>query len=164
MDWTSLFSDGATLAAIAAAAVAFWQAVVATRQARAATAASEEAGRRADEANRALARSADAHETIALAHRPNAWGNPMPASDYKWAIRNSSGREMVVHGVEASPARAGSLLQVEGTLPASVRAGGLLRFDADARLGLVVDSFTIVWSFADDTDQRQHRSERLLRR
>ena len=162
MDWPLILSAGAALASFVAAAVAISQAATAARQARFSQAASEEAGRRAQEANDALARYAAAQESIALAQRPNAWGAPTPVSGTQWAIRNSSGREMVVHAVEVTPNNAQRFLRIEQSLPLQLRAGGFLRFDVDRRMGIAVDVFTIVWAFADDPQGRRHRSERLL--
>jgi hypothetical protein len=143
--------------------VAIWQAVSARGAQRDARAASADAAARAGEATEALHRMAAAQESIATASRPSAWGVPMALGSDVWAIRNSSGRTIVLLRVEASPAGAQPLLEIGGPLPRQFAPGDLLEFAARARFGLSIRIITLVWHFADEPENETHDSQRTLR-
>lgn len=159
-DWGGIVGGAA---GIIGGGVAVWQAVSARGARRDAQAASADAATRAGEANEALHRMAAAQESIATASRPSAWGVPAALGGDVWAIRNSSGRPIVLLRVEASPAEAQPLLEIGGTLPRQFPPGDLLEFAAHARLSLSVRIITLVWHFADEPESETHDSQRTLR-
>lgn len=159
-DWGGIAGG---VAGIIGGIVAIWQAFVARKARQEAQTASADAAARASEANAALHRMATAQESIATASRPSAWGVPTSLGGDVWAIRNSSGRPIVLLRVEASPAETQPLLEIGGTLPRQLPPGDLLEFAARARLSLSIRIITLVWHFADEPESETHDSQRTLR-
>jgi len=159
-DWGGIVGGAA---GIIGGGVAVWQGVSARGARRDAQGASAEAAARAREANAAMHRMAAAQESIATASRPSAWGVPVSLGGDVWAIRNSSGRPIVLLRVDASPTEAQPLLQIGGALPRQLPPGDLLELAAHARLSLSVRIITLVWHFADEPESETHDSRRTLR-
>lgn len=157
-DWIGIV---ATLAATLAAGAAFVQASQARRARADAQAAGRETAKLAAEANSAWNRIADAQETVAHAHRPKAWGPLKGGSGDLWVIRNTSERPITLHRIEVTPAEAHPLLEVDGDLPRTFKAGQQLQLWARTRLGLGIRGITLVWCFADE-DGPTHTSARAL--
>jgi hypothetical protein len=157
-DWVGTV---AALAAVLAAVAAFLQA----RQARNARVDAEGASREtvvlAAEANATWKRIADAHEVVAQAHRPKAWGAAKGGSGDLWVVRNTSERPITLEHVDVAPIEAATLLEVDGDLPRTFKAGAQFHFWARARLTLSIREVTLVWCFADE-DGPTHRSSRTI--
>lgn len=159
-DWGGIVGGAA---GIIGGGVAVWQGVSARGARRDAQAASTEAAARASEATAALHRMATAQESIATASRPSAWGVPKSLGGDAWVVRNSSGRSVELLRVDASPPEAQPLLETRGTLPRQLAPGDLLEFAAGARLGFNIRIITLVWHFADESENEIHDSQRTLR-
>ena len=148
--------------ALAAAAFAGWQAWEAGKARREAQQSGADAAARAHEANAALSSIAAAQLAIAKAHRPSAWGDLKKLAGDGWAIRNTSGRAIVLRRVEIDPVDAQTLLHVTLPFPQTLSNGGIFQFSIGSRITLRATKVTLVWHFSDEPATDEHSSERLL--
>lgn len=161
MDATEVIALLGGSAALVGAGVAIWQAIDARRARNEARQASSEAAALAAESNAAWNSIAESQKVVAQAHRPKAWSTTKHHSGDLWTIRNTSERPIVVESLVATPENTQTLLEPEGIIPRSFKAGELLEFYARSRFTLSIRKVTLVWRFEGE-DGHAHNSERTL--